>query len=444
MLKYHIQTIEVGAAGATDITFSSIPQDYDDLLILVSARSTRDLISDDSYVVLNSSTSGYSNRRLYGYNGSVGSDNSGATNKGITGALSASQNTANTFGNVTIHIPNYTMTTNKSISSDGVGENNGGSFISITGSVWSGTSAITEVKFAAWAGNLTQYSSASLYGIKRGSDGVTGVIPAAEGGTVTASGGYTIHTFNTSGTFVANRDLDVEYLVIGGGGGGGGRHAGGGGAGGYRTVTSQALSRSTSYPVLVGGGGAGFPDGAGQGDSQGTQGVSSVFATTTSAGGGGGGGAVSEIGGDGGSGGGGTYQGPAGTGNVPATSPPQGNNGGLGAQNYVGGGGGGAGAVGGAGLTGTKGGDGGVGSSSSITGTSVIRAAGGGGGGWTGNAPGVGGTGGGGNGVGYAGSADAGSGTANTGSGGGGSGGPESAGGNGGSGVVIIRYLTPA
>lgn len=46
---------------------------------------------------------------------------------------------------------------------------------------------------------------------------------SAVGGTVTESGGYTIHTFTSSGSFVLTSTgaLSVEYLIVGGGGGGG-------------------------------------------------------------------------------------------------------------------------------------------------------------------------------------------------------------------------------
>ena len=71
------------------------------------------------------------------------------------------------------------------------------------------------------------------------------VITAPSGGTITTSGDYRIHTFNSSSNFTvaANTMLrNVEYLVIGGGGGAGyhvneGYYSdavGGGGAGGYR------------------------------------------------------------------------------------------------------------------------------------------------------------------------------------------------------------------
>ena len=51
---------------------------------------------------------------------------------------------------------------------------------------------------------------------------VIGPTSNLRGGTITTSGGNTIHTFTTSGTFTPNRDGTVNYLVVGGGGGGGG------------------------------------------------------------------------------------------------------------------------------------------------------------------------------------------------------------------------------
>ena len=48
------------------------------------------------------------------------------------------------------------------------------------------------------------------------------VIAAPTGGTISTSGNFRIHTFNTSANFVTPIGMDVEYLVIAGGGGGGG------------------------------------------------------------------------------------------------------------------------------------------------------------------------------------------------------------------------------
>lgn len=259
------------------------------------------------------------------------------------------------------------------------------------------------------------------------------------GGTVSTSGAYTIHTFNSSGTFTATKSFNVDYLVVAGGGGGGGPsgRGGGGGAGGFRTGTAHAVT-AQAYSITVGAGGAG----SSASGAVGTSGENSVFDTITSTGGGGGGtgpAGASRNGATGGSGGGaGDYSGSgtAGTGTV-----GQGSDGGVGmeaAPSYGAGGGGGASAVGQAGSS-TKGGDGGAGTSSSISGSAVTYAGGGGGAAADAGATyGVGGTGGGGRG---ASNGAAVAGTANTGGGGGGGNdsGPNN-GAAGGSGIVIIRY----
>ena len=275
----------------------------------------------------------------------------------------------------------------------------------------------------------------------------------ATGGTVTTSGDYKIHTFNSSGTFTVScggnsaGSNSVEYLIVAGGGGGGaggGANAGGGaGAGGYRTDTSVSVT-AQAYPVTVGGGGAGNVYGSCL-----TTASNSVALSITSARGGSGGngdGHGARVNGQSGGSGGaasGVQTGGGSGGNSPPVSPPQGKAGGQGRQGLGlgGGGGGGAGAVGANASCGAAG-AGGNGSPSTINGSNVTRAGGGGGGGMSyGPASGAGGgSGGGGSG---ATSASAGSvGSTNTGGGGGGGWGHPGPfdGGNGGSGVVIIRY----
>jgi len=278
------------------------------------------------------------------------------------------------------------------------------------------------------------------------------VVGLPTGGTISNSGGYRIHTFNSSDTFVNTiGDLSVEYLIIAGGGGGGGRHGGGGGAGGYRSSVvgensgggasaESKLTLSTgNYTVTVGAGGAGGAGNAGSDAVVGQKGSDSVFNAITSIGGGGGhndSDTTAFV--DGGSGGGGTYE----TTGQGSGTAGQGFDGGQGtnATPTTGSGGGGA-SQAGASQTSSKGGDGGDGVTSSITGTAITRAGGGGGGrdGSNGGTAGSGGAGGG----------TAGGGTitdasANTGGGGGGFGpginGDGTRGANGGSGVVIVRY----
>ena len=285
---------------------------------------------------------------------------------------------------------------------------------------------------------------------------------SATGGTEStySSGGinYKAHTFTSSGTFTAESEGSVDYLVVAGGAGGGdGTGGGGGGAGGYRSSVvgessgggSSAESKLTvssgSYSITVGAGGAGAYANTGL---RGINGSNCVLSSITSIGGGGGGGegAGNYSGASGGSGGGGCYPGTGGSGT--SGQGFTGGNGTSGSLRWLGGGGGGASAVG-QNASSFNGGNGGNGVSSSITGSSVTRAGGGGG-----AAQSAGGgtvySGSGGSGGGGAGAADqtgsqsvnGGNATANTGSGGGGC--PDATGtrgGNGGSGIVIIRYV---
>ena len=168
-----IQTLTVGSGGAASIDFTSIPQTFTDLVILFSGRSNRNAIFDNIRVQPNGATTGVSSRMLYG-NGSGASSFTEAYVSGYTGGNNA---TASTFGNSSIYIPNYTSSNQKSFSIDSVSENNGTEAQQVlTAGLWTGTSAITSIILDQGDGTTwLQYTSASLYGILKGSDGVTTV-----------------------------------------------------------------------------------------------------------------------------------------------------------------------------------------------------------------------------------------------------------------------------
>ena len=296
---------------------------------------------------------------------------------------------------------------------------------------------------------------------------------SATGGTVSTSGDYKIHTFNSTSNFVVSSVSNTspnnvaDYLVVAGGGsgpttGGGDGISGGGGGGGFRLYASPANPQSgnpaspkiapagitvsaSTYPITIGAGGA-------ISGPVGSNGSNSVFSTITSAGGGRGGrGDPSGSGVDGGSGGGGSNGSGAGAGNVPPVSPSQGNDGASGGPASGGGGGGALSAGTAGGPTGGPGGAGGgvtgFGTAGESSGGKYYFSGGGGGGNGnanSGNSAGAGGLGGAGDGITpSANSGPAGAGTANTGGGGGGASdrNPGGAfGGTGGSGIVIIRY----
>jgi hypothetical protein len=273
------------------------------------------------------------------------------------------------------------------------------------------------------------------------------------GGVVTSVGGYTIHTFTTSGTLSPLSILSASYLIVAGGAGGGGGiyHGGGGGAGGMLTGSGVTIDTNSTYLVTVGAGGAG-----GVSYAKGVNGSNSSISIVATASVGGGGGGVSNAGSNGiapssGGSGGGAYGVSSGSATIPvaggAGTSGQGNAGGTTAyyvfnSQYGASGGGGAGAVGGSESSGGVPGAGGAGAVSSISGTATYYAGGGGGSVYTaiaGGSPGAGGVGGGG--TGGSDVANPTSGTANTGGGGGGAERYSTAtGGSGGSGIVIISY----
>lgn len=443
------------ASSAGSITFSAIPQTYTDLKILVSARDDRDgqpntdLSLRVGYNGTINTGSIYTNYQLYGNGSSTGSQSS-STTYAYLGMSNGPTSTANTFGNTEIYILNYTSANNKSVSTDGVSENNATlAFAVLNSNIINTSNPITDIQISAvyGSGNFLAGSTFYLYGISNATS-----TTKATGGIVSSDGVYNYHMFPFSGTFTPTESIsNVDYLVIAGGGGGGvasGGGAGGGGAGGLRstvtatggggTIESKLSLTAQAYTVTVGAGGV-TSQSAGQ---RGGSGSNSVFSTITSTGGGFGGapdyGTGYKDGGPGGSGGGGGLYNTAGG---AATPSGQGYAGGASVQDAGGvqaGGGGGAGAVGTTGRgTGPVLGAGGAGlqltafSTSTNTGASGYYAGGGGGGANAGSA--AGGAGGGGT----AGSA----GTANTGGGGGGAGNFNgNTAGAGGSGIVIVRY----
>jgi hypothetical protein len=161
-----IASSTVGSGGASTIDFTSIPQTYTDLCLKFSGR-----LSSGSYgnmqVTFNGATSGYSNRYING-DGSSASSASGNTSS-LYLAISNSSGGTNTFSSADMYIPSYTGSANKSTSTDQVSEDNATTaFQRLIAGLWSNTAAITSISiFPEPAyGNLVQYSTAYLYGVK--------------------------------------------------------------------------------------------------------------------------------------------------------------------------------------------------------------------------------------------------------------------------------------
>lgn len=436
-----LERIELNNTAAS-VTFSNIPQTgYTDLKVVASPRRDSSSGSGSMGIRFNGATTNYSWRRLNGNGSAAGSDNSSVETYINAGEVGNSTNTANTFMSNEIYIPNYTSTTTaKSVSVDGVAENNATTAsTNLIAGLWNpGTqAAITTITLLPYSGNFVANSTFSLYGIANSST-TPAIAPKADGGNIIATDGtYWYHAFLSNGTFTPQTALTADVLLVAGGGGGNGSSGGGGGAGGLSYLAGTNLT-TTGYTCTIGAGGA-------VGANNGTN---STFLSIISNGGGYGNNSAGAagVGGSGGGGGEGAAGASANQGNTGGATG-YGNAGGGGTSNpgssYNHGGGGGAGGVGGSTATANTGGAGGVGlntwsSWATATGTGVSGYfAGGGGGGTYVGTGGTGGAGGGANGAGA--STAATTAVPNTGGGGGG-GGSTGAASAGASGILIIRY----
>lgn len=159
-----ISTVTVGSGGAANIEFTGIPQTYTDLQLKVTSRTTASTVQD-LRINFNGVTTNLTERYLLGNGASVSAGTQSLAQVGVT---TSDTNTINTFNNTDIYIPNYTSSNYKSVSADDVSENNGTTaYAMLTGSLWSNTSPINQITLTLSSGNFKQYSSATLYGIRK-------------------------------------------------------------------------------------------------------------------------------------------------------------------------------------------------------------------------------------------------------------------------------------
>ena len=416
------------SATATSVTFNNVPQNYTDLVLIISFKTTTN--ASQPYIQFNTDTSGSSTNYS---TTSVRGDGTSATSGRHTnnfGWYPMPGPGIGTAGNFNIWRVNFMNYSNSTTYKTGISRfDNPSSYTAENVHLWRNTAAITDIKITYETANDLQIGSTfTLYGIQAGT-------PKAQGGNiVTTDGTYWYHAFTASSTFTPSSDITANILVIGGGASAGKGGAGGGGAGGIFYATSQSLLAGTPYTCIVGGGGASKTT-----YGKGVNGNDSQFSSLTAAIGGGAGGSNNDStnGSNGGCGGGSN----ASSGYSGGSSTQTGTGGtgyGSAGGNYVSsnsaGGGGGAGQAGNT-NGGSRGGDGlntwSTWATATNTGVSGYYAGGGGGASNNLNATGAGGLGGGGG--------DGVSGTVNTGSGGGA---PwlTTNSGAGGSGIVIVRY----
>lgn len=150
------QTLSTTAAS---ITFSSIPQTYTDLKLILSAR-----LSGSSNVggtiQINGVTSN-AQRVIFGTGSAVNSEQNN-----LTGIHNSNTYTTNTFSNSEIYVSNYTSSNNKNYHYEGTTENNAtASYIGMAAGVVNTTSPVTSITTLAAGDTYTANSTFYLYGI---------------------------------------------------------------------------------------------------------------------------------------------------------------------------------------------------------------------------------------------------------------------------------------
>ena len=174
-----IATTVVGAGGASTVTFSSIPQNYEHLHIRILGQTNRATYVDNLEMYVNGDTGfNYSVHYMAGDGINTPGAAAGANAGGFiatTQNFGSSSGTANYFGVGIIDILDY-ANTNKYKTLRGVlglslnAADASGSFgrVNMSSGSWRNTNAISSITLYPTLGTgFTQYSSFALYGIKR-------------------------------------------------------------------------------------------------------------------------------------------------------------------------------------------------------------------------------------------------------------------------------------
>jgi len=165
-----IATVTVGAGGSSSISFSSIPSTYKHLQVRILARSSYAAATDYLYFKPNSdNTASKVYHRLYGDGSSASAGNYGASYFAFSGTFAGASATSGIFGVSVIDILDYANTSKyKTFRTLEGYDANGSGEINFISNLWMDTSAINSLtfNFNDNGGNIAQYSSFALYGVK--------------------------------------------------------------------------------------------------------------------------------------------------------------------------------------------------------------------------------------------------------------------------------------
>lgn len=170
---FPIAMANVGSAGASTITFSSIPATYKHLQLRCIAQTDRATYSIDNVKIRFNSDSGsnYSRHALAG-NGSSAYTDAGASQTEMLSPTISSSAGGSIFGTFVMDVTDYASTSKyKTIRALGGEDVNGTiagqpGYLALWSGAWLNTSAVNSITLTPLVGSVfTQYSQFALYGI---------------------------------------------------------------------------------------------------------------------------------------------------------------------------------------------------------------------------------------------------------------------------------------
>jgi hypothetical protein len=147
MATYTLISSNVLASSAASVTFSAIPATFTDLVLRCSTRMTTGTFGEFSVRFNSDSSALYSVTYLYTGGGTPSSYNQSSITdlNGILNTEGTSQ-TANTFSNNELYIPNYTASQSKPVSASNVAENNASAaYIQVNAGLYRSNTAISSI-----------------------------------------------------------------------------------------------------------------------------------------------------------------------------------------------------------------------------------------------------------------------------------------------------------
>lgn len=164
-----LDTVTVGAGGASSVTFSNIPQYYKHLQVRAVLRPTTATNPPyNTFIRFNSDTgANYARHLLRGDGATATSASAASTTSGLTAYSLASSDIANAFATFVTDVLDYSSASKyKTVRTLGGYDVNGAGSAMLTSSLWMATTSISNITFTHESvSNFAATSTFALYGV---------------------------------------------------------------------------------------------------------------------------------------------------------------------------------------------------------------------------------------------------------------------------------------